>query len=439
MTRGRFAFLEAGAVFLFKKRRWPFGQLRGLEHRVHAVVITRRQRVELVIVTLETAHRGAEKRLSHGVDDVIQINLPRLRFLHHRRIPRTHAQERTSHQLLRLARVVQLAVLACVLKLVPVRNATAQRRVGQFVAGDLFADKFVVRLVFVEGADDVVAVAPHVGALVVVGVTAGVRVARHVQPMLPPALAVMRTGQQAINERRPRLDRVLVPSLAELENLKRSRRQAREVIIRPLHQRAKIRLRRPRKSRRLELAVDEGIHRIRRALRHLRLYHRLKCPNILRPVAPVCPVFRCPAAGFHQHALGRHRLGAFLGDVTRLRLRIRPRCAQVDPSLEQRQLIRRQLVILLGRHRRPILLMLPRRRQIQWTGQRLARHQRSFLTLSALEHRRPRGQIQIPFQLLPRLAMARQTFCIENPPHLQRKQPLAFAVGCRQAGCSQPN
>ena len=171
-------------------------------------------------MALETAHRGAEKRLAHGIDHIIQIKLPRLWFLHHRRIPRAHAQKRTGHQLLSLASVVLLSVLARVLKLIPITDALAQRGIGQFVTGNLLDHKLIVRLVFVEGTDDIVTVAPHVGALVVVGVTSSVGVTGDIQPMLSPTLAVMRTGQQRGDERAPCLGRILVPRQTELKNLK---------------------------------------------------------------------------------------------------------------------------------------------------------------------------------------------------------------------------
>ena len=173
-----------------------------------------------MVVALETAHRGTEKRLAHGIDHIIQIKLPRLRYLHHRRIPRAHAQKRTGHQLLSLAGVVLLSVLARVLKLIPVTGTLAQRGIGQFVTGDLLNHKLIVRPVFVKSTDDIVTVPPHVGALVVVGVTSRVGVTGDIQPMLSPTLAVMRTGQQLSNKRTPCLGRILVPRQAELKNLK---------------------------------------------------------------------------------------------------------------------------------------------------------------------------------------------------------------------------
>jgi hypothetical protein len=64
----------------------------------------------------------------------------------------------------------------------------------EFVAGDLFADELVVRLVLIETADDVVAIAPGVGALEVVRVAARVGVADDVEPVA--GRSVRRSGER---------------------------------------------------------------------------------------------------------------------------------------------------------------------------------------------------------------------------------------------------
>ncbi len=65
---------------------------------------------------------------------------------------------------------------------------------GDFVAGDLFADEAVVGLVRLEGMDDVVAVAPGVGALEIQFEAVGIGVANDVEPFGGPAFAVGRGG-----------------------------------------------------------------------------------------------------------------------------------------------------------------------------------------------------------------------------------------------------
>ena len=61
---------------------------------------------------------------------------------------------------------------------------------GDFVAGDLLADEAVVGLVRLEGMDDVVAVAPGVGALEIEFEAVGIGVANDVEPFGGPAFAV---------------------------------------------------------------------------------------------------------------------------------------------------------------------------------------------------------------------------------------------------------
>ena len=70
----------------------------------------------------------------------------------------------------------------------------------QHVAGHLFLDEPAVRLVLVERPDHVIAVRPGVGARLVLVVAVGVAVMDHVEPVPAPALAVVRAGQQAVDQ-----------------------------------------------------------------------------------------------------------------------------------------------------------------------------------------------------------------------------------------------
>src|SRR5579883_65569 len=71
---------------------------------------------------------------------------------------------------------------------------------SQLVAGQLLGYESVVGLILVKGTDDVVAVAPGVRPLAVGLVAIGLGVAGDVQPMLGPALAVIRGGQQTLHD-----------------------------------------------------------------------------------------------------------------------------------------------------------------------------------------------------------------------------------------------
>ena len=129
-----------------------------------------------MIVALETAHGGTEKGLADSIDHVIQIDLTSLRGECHGRIPRTHAQERGGHQQLRIALDPRLSL-------------------PQLIAGQLLDDELVVGFVFIEGTNDIITIAPGIGAFVIVGIAACVSITRNVQPVLSPALTVMRAGQ----------------------------------------------------------------------------------------------------------------------------------------------------------------------------------------------------------------------------------------------------
>ena len=68
------------------------------------------------------------------------------------------------------------------------------------VAADVLDDELVVRQVDVEGADHVVAIAECVGDVVVELVSGGLGVADQVEPVPGPALAVVRAGEQPIDQ-----------------------------------------------------------------------------------------------------------------------------------------------------------------------------------------------------------------------------------------------
>src|SRR5947209_3683947 len=76
-----------------------------------------------------------------------------------------------------------------------------RQRSAELVAGDLFADQTVVRLVVVEGPDQIVAVVPGLGPQLIDPVAVGVGVADQVEPVLGPSLAVSGRGEQAVDQR----------------------------------------------------------------------------------------------------------------------------------------------------------------------------------------------------------------------------------------------
>ena len=72
----------------------------------------------------------------------------------------------------------------------PVASPCAHR-----VTSDLFANKLIVGLVFVERADDVVAIHPSVLAIQIAFAAVGFSPADHVEPVLRPSLAKVRRRQ----------------------------------------------------------------------------------------------------------------------------------------------------------------------------------------------------------------------------------------------------
>ena len=110
----------------------------------------------------------------------------------------------------------------------------------EHVAGDLFLDEARVRLVFVEGADDVIAIRPGVRARLVFVVAVGVAVVDDIEPKPSPTFAETRRGEQLLNE--PRVGVRVRVGEKGIDFLGR-RRQPDEVEVKPTAQRAGIRFR----------------------------------------------------------------------------------------------------------------------------------------------------------------------------------------------------
>src|SRR5262249_19361786 len=160
-------FIKAGVILVGLKREWRFAELRAGEDGLQAVVVARGQRIELMVVTPGAAHGQAQERRDGMMGDVIEKQLPCYGGDADAGVlPRAHSQEARGDQALR---VTGLPLVAC----------------------DLFEYKLAVRLVLIEAADDVVAVAPGVGTLEVIGVAVGIGVTDDVEPVTRPALAVV--------------------------------------------------------------------------------------------------------------------------------------------------------------------------------------------------------------------------------------------------------
>jgi len=183
-----------------------------LEDRPQAVVVGLGDGVVAVVVALGAMDGEPKQRrrddLDRVGDDLVagQLRLGRAVA----RGVRCHAQEPGGHQAVEVA----------------------ARQVGgdgrqQLVAGQLLGDELVEGPVVVEGADDVVAIAPGPRALGIgLDSAVGVGVAGDVEPVAPPALTVGRRGQQPVHQALiARVGRVLDECL----DLLRRRRQPGQV------------------------------------------------------------------------------------------------------------------------------------------------------------------------------------------------------------------
>ena len=81
--------------------------------------------------------------------------------------------------------------------------------VRQLVPGNLLKHESVVRLVFIKGADDIVAVFPDEWFFVVALVAVGLREAHDIEPMATPAFAVLRQAKQVLDQPWPGVGRVV--------------------------------------------------------------------------------------------------------------------------------------------------------------------------------------------------------------------------------------
>ena len=81
---------------------------------------------------------------------------------------------------------------------------------GDLIAGQLFLNKTIVRLIVVEGTNHVIAVAPGIGTEIVVLETLGLGEPDNVQPVLAPVLSVMFARQQAIDNLLPGFGRSVI-------------------------------------------------------------------------------------------------------------------------------------------------------------------------------------------------------------------------------------
>ena len=197
----------------------------------------------------------------------------------------------------------------------------------QLIAGELFLDEAIPGLVGVEGADDIIAVAPGVRAdRIRVGVAVGVGVAGDVEPMAGPAFAVCRRGEQAFDEFGVGVGRGVGD---EGGGFGRRRRESREVERRATDERRTVGLGGEVELLGLKLRADERVDGAKLGLigeaGQGRLRHRLERPEAAVTFGNV-------------DARGQGAGGFGFGDLR----------AGFDPGREEGELVLGHLLALLG-------------------------------------------------------------------------------------------
>ena len=163
-------------VFGWQKRCVFLCKLGGRENCHHAVVITRRNRVKLVVMAFSALKRMTEKGLPDRVGYIIEPLLTRdPKHTHACLFPRSHSQKTGS-------------------------NPVLARFWVQLISGNLLSDKLRVWLVLIERADYIITITPCVGTGVVVGKARSVCIPGNVKPLLPKLFSILWVTHQLCNQ-----------------------------------------------------------------------------------------------------------------------------------------------------------------------------------------------------------------------------------------------
>ena len=196
----------------------------GVVHERHDLeILAMRERVELMRVALRAAEREAEPRRA-GCGDAIGHRVKT-------ELVRIDAALLVQHRVTVKAR----------------RDFLIERRAGQHVSRDLLDGELIERLVRIERVDDPVAIRPD-AARAILFVAIRVGVARQVEPLAGPALAIAGRSEQLVGERFHCGVRIADRGLDEVVLLLRRRRDAREIEVKSAAQRGGVRLRRGREA-----------------------------------------------------------------------------------------------------------------------------------------------------------------------------------------------
>ena len=176
------------------------------KYAIQGVVVFLRNGIVLVVVASCTGDGQAHQAATDHIDAIVQ-NVVRI-------VHETRADGQESHGSKRPAIITQ----------------------RQVIGSQLFHQKAVVRQIFVERADDVVAIRPGPGVafLFEEHVSLVVGVAGHIQPITAPSFSVVWVFQQAVHQTRKRIKR---PVGHECRDVLGSRRQTQQVEVGPPRER----------------------------------------------------------------------------------------------------------------------------------------------------------------------------------------------------------
>ena len=157
----------------FRRVKRCFPQVGAPEHSGKRIIIGGRNRIEFVVVTARTRNGQTQKGLPGNIDLVVDI---------------------IGSRFLRVGRAVQHFVepeLRGTERRLPSRSIFAQALRRELVARNVLSYELVVRNIFVECANHIVAIAPRIELVVIVLVSVRLGIADKVEPVPGPALAVV--------------------------------------------------------------------------------------------------------------------------------------------------------------------------------------------------------------------------------------------------------
>ena len=146
-----------------------------MKKREKAIVILCRNRVNFMVVASRTTDCHTEHHLPCCRNNIIKIVVPREFPIGRSIVPNTES-------------------------MIPSRNDSLYCYGLEFITCQLLLDEFIIRFVFVERVNDVIAVSPHVRLICIALITVCFCVPDKVKPMPSPLLTISWRLQNFINE-----------------------------------------------------------------------------------------------------------------------------------------------------------------------------------------------------------------------------------------------